>query len=473
MRRESLLLLVAVLIAVGVFLVDVFLTPGYALPTAPYDVSILIAAYALSPQIVMAVTGLTITLRSVAAWLQQSPPFIAALYALGLLFVGGLGVALSSQTRHLVRLRAEAEDLAEERGRLLAELNATIASIPDGVVICDSNGDVIRMNSAARRMVGLSPTEPLPKTPVQAGQWHLETPDGKPVPTGETPGARALRGETVVSQLLILRTVDGRALWVAVSSAPIRMSQGELLGAVLDFADVTVMHELQEERENLLHTVSHDLRTPLTVILTQAQLLDRLMEARVRDERERRSIEAIIAGARRMNAMIQDLVDSARLESGQLRLERVPIELGAFLSDLKVRLAGVMEMDRVRVETPAGMPPVLADPNRLERIFTNLLSNALKYSDPGTEVTVRLQQRDGKVVASVSDRGRGIAPDEMELLFQPFLRTRRALERREGLGLGLYITKRLVEAHGGEIWVESELGKGSTFSFTLPVARSE
>jgi signal transduction histidine kinase len=197
------------------------------------------------------------------------------------------------------------------------------------------------------------------------------------------------------------------------------------------------------------------------------------MEARVRDERERRSIEAIIAGARRMNAMIQDLVDSARLESGQLRLERVPIELGAFLSDLKVRLAGVMEMDRVRVETPAGMPPVLADPNRLERIFTNLLSNALKYSDPGTEVTVRLQQRDGKVVASVSDRGRGIAPDEMELLFQPFLRTRRALERREGLGLGLYITKRLVEAHDGELWVESELGKGSTFSFTLPVARSE
>jgi len=327
---------------------------------------------------------------------------------------------------------------------------------------------MVRMNPAAARMTGFTPTEFSLSPTERAAFPRLETPDGEPLPMRESPVRRALRGETVLSRVLVLRERGGRAVWVSVSAAPICASSGEFLGAVLALADVTAMHELQEDRENLLHMVSHDLRAPLTVIHGQAQILERELRGAVETERQRRGVGTIIVAARRMNAMIQDLVDSARLTSGQLRLDRAPIELKAFIVGAMERLAGVLETDRVRVEGPEGLPRVLADPDRLERILTNLISNALKYSDPGTEVTVSLAPRDGEVVTSVTDRGKGIPPNEVPMLFQRFCRMRRAPERGEGLGLGLYITRQLVEAHGGKIWVDSQVGKGSTFSFTLP-----
>ena len=226
----------------------------------------------------------------------------------------------------------------------------------------------------------------------------------------------------------------------------------------------------ESQREDDVHMISHDLRVPLTVIQGQAQLLQRMLEQAGAGTRPRRSISAILTGAKRMNAMIEDLVDTARLESGQLRLSLVPIDLRSFLSELTERLSGVIESERIRAELPADLPQVLADPDRLERILTNLLTNALKYSEPGTPVTVAMAARDGQVIITVADRGPGIPPDELPHLFQRFARTREARERREGLGLGLYISRMLVEAHGGRIWAKSEPGKGSSFAFTLPVA---
>ena len=230
------------------------------------------------------------------------------------------------------------------------------------------------------------------------------------------------------------------------------------------------MRAREEQRENYVHMISHDLRTPLTAIQGHAQLLQRMLQKAGRDGPEHRCAEAIITGTRRMSSMIQDLVDAARLEAGQLRLNRIPLDLRFFVLELKERLGEAMETRRIRVEAPEGLPMVSGDPSRLERILTNLLTNALKYSDPGTEVTVILRQTDGEVVTSVIDRGPGIPPKELPNLFQRYRRIRPAREHRDGLGLGLYITKGLVEAHGGRIWAQSEAGKGSVFSFSLPMA---
>jgi signal transduction histidine kinase len=122
------------------------------------------------------------------------------------------------------------------------------------------------------------------------------------------------------------------------------------------------------------------------------------------------------------------------------------------------------------VEAPTSLPLVLADPDRVERILTNLLTNALRYSDPETAVAVRLAEGAGEVIVSVVDRGRGIPSDEIPRLFERYYRGRAGQGERESLGLGLYITKGLVQAHGGRIWVESRVGEGSAFSFTLPIA---
>jgi PAS domain S-box-containing protein len=241
------------------------------------------------------------------------------------------------------------------------------------------------------------------------------------------------------------------------------------------FQDITERKRVEDERERLLDEVrrradrqqefisliSHDLRTPLTAVQGYAQMIQRASE---RPEAVRRSAEAIFTATQRMNRMIQDLVDSSKLEEGQLRIERIPVDMASFVLEVKHRMSMVLNTKRVSVETPEVAPPALADPDGLERILTNLISNALKYSDE--EVVVRVEGIDGAVKASVIDRGPGIPPADLPRLFDRYYRAEGA-RAAEGLGLGLYITKMLVEAHGGRVWVESEVGRGSSFHFTL------
>lgn len=225
----------------------------------------------------------------------------------------------------------------------------------------------------------------------------------------------------------------------------------------------------KEYMEEYISLVSHDLRAPLTVIQGQAQLLQSRLTKAGLDRGVVRGADAIEVAAHRMNAMIQDMVDSARLEAGHLELQRQPIDLRSFVADLLERNAQAMDVARMKAGFPPDLPPVDADPNRLERVLINLLSNALKYSEAGTQVDVRTRVANGMVVVSVSDRGQGISAEELPHVFERFFRSRDA-RRHDGLGLGLYITRMLVEAHGGRIWVESQPRNGSTFSFSLPVS---
>lgn len=232
---------------------------------------------------------------------------------------------------------------------------------------------------------------------------------------------------------------------------------------------IAKLKQAERFRDEYISLISHDLRAPLAIIQGQTQVLMRAMEKAELSAAERQSAEAIITGVKRMNAMIRDLVDSARAEAGQLRIEKQPVNLGPFMLDLLGRARGTMDVERVRVEIPPDLPPMGADPDRLERILLNLLSNALKYSAPDTEVVVRAVATREDVVTSVKDQGPGIAPEDLPHIFERFYRAK-GVPGAEGMGLGLYITKMLVEAHEGRIWVESELGKGSTFYFTIPIA---
>jgi len=381
-----------------------------------------------------------------------------------------LGMAI--ETTDQVRARQRIEELAKEAEGRAATLDATLNSVADALIVIANSGEVLRINAAAANLLGLSAAG-LPQTSQEL--WSLmrvEMADHQPVPFELAPSQRALRGQTVRGLVLALHPPDGRTVWTVSSAAPIRARDGSITGAVVTFTDITAQRELQEQREDILRAVSHDLRNPLAGVMGHAQLLLRMLERAGLTGREAESARAIIAGCQRMNTMIQDLVDSARSEAGQLRLERTRVDLPRFVAEVIERQSTVLDTSRIRVE-PAAVPPVLADPTRLERILVNLLSNALKYSTPGTEVTVHFQQRDREVITSVSDRGRGIAPEELPKLFQRYYRPVAGRGRPEGMGLGLYITKMLVEAHGGRIWAESKLGEGSTFSFSLPVAESE
>ncbi|MHB9134706.1 MAG: sensor histidine kinase [Armatimonadota bacterium] len=227
---------------------------------------------------------------------------------------------------------------------------------------------------------------------------------------------------------------------------------------------------LEEGQQNLLlfvHTITHDLRTPMTTIQGHAQLLAQALQS-TNDGHIRRNLEAILRGVRQMHMLVEDLTDLARLEGGRLVLTSEAVKLDTFILDLLQRSRTALEIGRVTVQMPSKLPPVLADTDRLERILLNLLGNALKYSAPDTRVVVRVAQSDSEVTVSIADRGPGIPPEDITRIFEQFYRG--VGDRRTvGTGLGLFISKALVEAHGGRIWAESEVGQGSTFHFSLLV----
>jgi signal transduction histidine kinase len=253
------------------------------------------------------------------------------------------------------------------------------------------------------------------------------------------------------------------ALFVAALVRPYR-ELDSLRRHVEDELQVTIrrLREITEQREDLLRAVSHDLRNPLQIVLLQGERLLRLAEGNP----GRRSGSTILAAARRMERMLRDLSDAARSESGKLKLEKTVVELRPFVDDLLAGAEGVLDRPRVDNAVDGSAPRVLADPDRLDRIFVNLVGNALKYSQE--RVVVSADAAGAEVRISVSDRGQGISPEDLPHVFERYYRGQR--HEGEGLGLGLFIVRKLVEAHGGRIWAESRPGVGSTFTFTLPVA---
>ncbi len=366
----------------------------------------------------------------------------------------------------LVEANFRAQEQAEMARRRAAELDAIVGSIADGIIIYDQNGEIARMNTALEEMLSFSAEDLSQPLPERMSKSRVDTPEGKPFLVENMLIRPAIRGETVKGAVVALHKPGGSAVWVSSSAAPIRASDGSVLGVVASFADITPLHELEELREDLIRTVSHDLRNPLASITGQAQLIQRLAE---KTDLVRASAGQLLTSARRMNAMIQDLVDSVRVESGHVPLETQPVDLNYLVFDLLDRAPENLQTERVKVTIPAGLSPALADPNRLERVLMNLVSNALKYSPPEAEVLVEAELRGREVAVSVRDRGKGIAPEDLPHIFERFYRSQED-RGTEGMGLGLYISRMLLQAHGGSIWVESELGRGSSFYFTLPLA---
>ncbi len=344
--------------------------------------------------------------------------------------------------------RTEAEDQA-------AQINALLESLGEAVIIVDRHGSILVRNRAATDITQIVADDA--RTLQRAMEARLLMPDGSPLRPGASPQARVFRGESFVDYELIFARPDLMQRRLLFTGSSIRDGSGNVSMGILIFRDVTELRQLEQMRKEYISLVSHDLRAPLATLQGYAQMLIRFAD---RPDKVRSGAETILVSSRRMNAMIQDLLDISRLESGQLKLDLAPVDVASFVVDLQGRLTGVLDVSRIRVEMSDVLPPILVDPNRLERILTNLLSNAVKYSEGKVLVLAGADKE--RVTISVVDSGPGIAPEDMSRLFERFYRASGA-RRTEGLGLGLYITKMLVEAHGGSIWVESEPGKGSSF----------
>lgn len=364
------------------------------------------------------------------------------------------------------------ERLLDEVQRRMAELDAIINAIADAVIIYNSKGEILRMNPAAIKLLGYDPEEARRSIEGRAEALHVETAEGESFPMVDAM-RRVLQGETMQGLILSLQKGEGKKSWISASAAPIFTPSGRIIGAVGTGVDISRVRELQEEREVYLHTISHDLRSPLTVIQGHAELIGAAIgEDPPLGIDVAESVEAILQGTKGMSDMIDALLDTAYLESGQMRLKTEPVDLRSFVENYLRRSEIALDRERITFHIPPGFPPVQADPLRLERILANLLTNAVKYSPPATPVRVEVREDGTQVRICVIDEGPGIDPGDMPHIFERFYRVKK--ERKgKGIGLGLYISRLLVEAHGGRIGVECGPGGGCIFSFTLPRVETE
>ena len=355
------------------------------------------------------------------------------------------------------RLEQEKENLAHEKQKIQAILDG----MADGVVVVDRLNRVTLLNPAAEAMLAIPAAEALRKSLKHwpAGQALLAVLED----------ARQSDGMNVVKEIPVPRGKDRLVLSANIS--PLRDAQSRTSGFIAVLTDVTPLRELSDMKSELVSFVSHELRTPLTAIRGFAEILrspTHKPDANLLHE----ALDIICNESDRILGMINEMLDVSRMESGRsLDLFREPVEMPALLQRAIAAQRACTARHQFALDLAPDLPPADADADKVYQVVTNLLTNAVKYSPEGGTITVAAGRRDGRLRVSVAGQGLGIPPEMIGKLFQRHYRVEtKAHSSIKGTGLGLFFVKGVVEAHGGSVWVESQYGKGSRFTFEIPVS---
>lgn len=372
--------------------------------------------------------------------------------------LGELAAAFNTMARTIREFR-QAGTARLVRAQKTAQ--ATIDSFPDPVVVVDTEGSVERANPAARRLLGVIPSEDssVPwSPPAQLRQ-----------PLADVLGGRADGLAAGLEHAIPFRD-DGQERFFLPRVLPIRGEQSELLGAAVVLSDVTRFRLIDQLKSDMVATVSHELKTPLTGIQMAVHLL---LEEAV-GPLNPKQVELMLAArqdSERLLAMVNDLLDLTRIEQGRLKLVLQPIAPADLIAEAVERFEprGRDQGVALKGTVAFGLPPVPVDRERIEHVFDNLVTNALAHTGRGGSIELTAE-RDGQGVRfAVRDTGTGIPAESLSRIFEKFFRLPGA-RPGEGAGLGLAIAREIVTAHGGQIDVESQLGQGTRFTFTVPLA---
>jgi PAS domain S-box-containing protein len=339
-------------------------------------------------------------------------------------------------------------DAAEQGRRRLA---AILASTPDAVVVTDRSDRVLLLNPAAEAAFELTGKPVIGKLVTEA------------LPIRDL--AKLIQNGKASSNTGEFQIATGNTLYASVS--PIISADGATLGSVCVLRDVTHFKELDLMKSEFVATVSHDLRAPLTFMRGYATMMPMVGQL---NDKQKEFADKIIIGIEQMTKLIDDLLDLGRIEAG-VGLAQEPCRLDDILHSIVdiLQPVAVTKGLTLNLEVPANLPLISGDPTLLRQAITNLVDNALKYTPSGGQVRVGVSASEGKFRVAVTDTGVGIAPADQAHLFEKFFRVKqRGSTQVKGSGLGLAIVKSIVERHGGRVWMESRLGKGSTFYMELP-----
>jgi signal transduction histidine kinase/CheY-like chemotaxis protein len=377
-------------------------------------------------------------------------------------------VELVVRVRTLLRLKRLRDEREAGRDAERARLASLISYLPDGVLLLEGDSACLALaNPAATRVLGwpLTVGEPFA---TQSVARRLARPDGAPCALDELPHARALRGgQASLGEELLVYLPDGRTRPILVSSSPVPTAPGAAPLVVLVCQDISRLKEAEQRQAEFVAIASHELRTPMTSLVGFTELL---LHRDVTDTTRRAWLETMHEEGLRLAAILNDLLDLARLDSGHLELTLGPQHLDAAIRQVLAVLSEPAQRHTLEAEVEPDLPPALADGDKLQQILVNLVGNAIKYSPNGGRVRVQARRVADEAEIRVSDQGVGIPPDELPRLFTRFHRVRRPeTEGIEGTGLGLALTKELVERHHGRITVASTPGQGTEFAFTVPL----
>ena len=252
-------------------------------------------------------------------------------------------------------------------------------------------------------------------------------------------------------------------------------ADGNVFGLLLVLQDVTQVEELDRMKADFIATLSHEFRTPVTSISMSVDILGREILGAL-NERQKELVESAKHDSQRLAKLARELLQLSRLEAGRVELREEPLDVGTVVRSAVRSLQVQFQEKGVRLETDIGedLPPLLADEQQISSVITNLASNALKFTESGGTVTVRAGHDREAITIAVEDTGQGIPREHLQDIFDKFVQVKRFADSTPGsVGLGLAIAKEVVELYGGKIWAESELGRGSTFTFRLPVRTLE
>lgn len=365
-------------------------------------------------------------------------------------------IELNSLADSFNRMSSQLEESFAENRRARMRWASAFASLSDGMLLVNSREEVTALNPAGAALFDVDEEWASGKS------FVLVVRDHELISLLREALYRQEIRRSVIEFSLGERTIEATASPVAGFNEP---------HAVVLLRDVTEIKRLESVRREFVANVSHELRTPIASIKAMVETL----EAGAIEDRELTNdfLNRMVGESDRLAALVDDLLDLGRLESGRVNLQVEVLEPFDLLTRAAERLRPQTERARVSLRTaiPDGLPAVLADRRRIEQVILNLVHNAIKFTPAGGAIIVNANPRESELVVSVIDTGSGISQDEQTRLFERFYKVDRS-RRSEGTGLGLAITKHIVHAHEGTIWVESEVGRGSTFSFTIPFAHA-
>jgi PAS domain S-box-containing protein len=348
------------------------------------------------------------------------------------------------------------------------KINAILEMSSDGIMTIDPKRRILTFNTGLERLTGWKKSEVVGKYCFDV----LSIFDSKGVNLCQTRCPIAGNVSGLCSFDGVITSKDGQKVDVAMSYSLARSPTGELWAAVSDIRDISRLRRTEDLSSAFLARVSHELQTPISIIKAYASTLSR-RDAHWDEKTIRDKLQAIEEESDRLDGMVSKLLYTSRLEIGQFSLNKLMFDLRTEAQKVAKRFAGQTKIHKIKTSFTPDFPPIFADPEKIQEVLTNLVENSVKFSPQGGTITIKGEVSKNEVLVTVADEGIGIPLRDPEYVFGRFYRVEYGSAKTvKGTGLGLYICKTLIEAHGGRIWVDSQLGKGTRFTFSLPLSVS-